>query len=46
MARERPTYHPSPVFLAIFYTAAQDHVLVLGIADQRQDPRRLRFTAR
>ncbi|WAS94475.1 hypothetical protein [Nannocystis punicea] len=32
--------------LAIYYVVVQDHILVLGIADRRQDPRRLRFTAR
>ena len=31
--------------LAIYYVVLPDHILVLGIADQRQDPRRLRFIA-
>lgn len=34
----------SRFLLAIYYVAMPDHILVLGIADQRQDPRRLRFT--
>lgn len=44
-ANVRRILHPR-FFLAIFYTVARDHILVLGVADQRQDPRRLRFTAR
>jgi plasmid stabilization system protein ParE len=33
-------------YLAIFYQVRTDHILILLVADQRQDPRRLRFTAR
>jgi len=33
-------------YLAIYYQIRTDHILILIIADQRQDPRRLRFTAR
>lgn len=32
-------------FLAVYYLVLSDHILILGIADQRQDPRRLRFLA-
>lgn len=31
--------------LAVYYVAMPDHILILGVADQRQDPRRLRFLA-
>lgn len=32
-------------YLAIYYQVRSDHILSLRIADQRQDPRRLRFLA-